>query len=367
MHIFIILWAILISTAAMAQTYDSSHGRLKVEKIVSGLEHPWAFAFLPDGAILITERPGRLRLFDGQLSPPVANLPPIAQVRQGGLLDVAIAPDYAETGVIYLTYSAFKGGGAQTQAASARLVRTAPMHLTDGKIIFQQEPPQRSGVHFGSRIVVVGDGSLFITVGDRGQRDEAQNTHAHQGGVMRILPNGAPHPENPFLNGGGLPEIWSFGHRNPQGAVLGDDGDLWTVEHGAKGGDEINRPLSGRNYGWPVISYGKHYSGFKIGEGTEKPGMEQPEFYWDPSIAPSGMAQVSGDMFPDWKGDLLVGALKYRLISRLTVEDGEITGEERLFEGAFGRVRDVRMGPDGAIWFATDSADGGIYRVTPAP
>jgi glucose/arabinose dehydrogenase len=366
MRILVIIWALLISSAAFAQTYESSHGQLRVKKVVGGLEHPWSFAFLPDGALLITERPGRLRIFDGELSAPIANLPPMASLRQGGLLDVALAPDFTTTGTIYLSYSAFMDGGAQTRVASARLVRKTPMHLTDGKIIFQQEPPQRTEIHFGSRIVVAGDGSLFITVGDRGQREQAQNTNAHQGGVMRIMPDGTPHPENPFLSGGGHPEIWSYGHRNPQGAVLGDDGALWTVEHGAKGGDEINRPQSGRNYGWPIISYGRHYSGGRIGEGTEKPGIEQPAFYWDPSIAPSGLAQVTGDMFPNWRGDLLVGALKFRLLSHLTVEDGVVTGEERLFAGAFGRIRDVRIAPDGAIWFATDSANGAIYRVTPA-
>ncbi|MGB0507507.1 MAG: PQQ-dependent sugar dehydrogenase [Pikeienuella sp.] len=366
MRILIAIWAMLISSAALAQTYDSSHGPLKVEKIVGGLEYPWSFAFLPDGALLITERPGRLRLFDSQLSPPIANLPPIADLRQGGLLDVVLSPDYSETGRIYFSYSAYKDGGAQTRVATAVLNRNTPMRLTDGAVIFQQEPVQRSGVHFGSRIVFADDGSLFITVGDRGQREEAQNTNAHQGSIIRVLPSGAPHPDNPFINGGGRPEIWSYGHRNPQGAVLDDDGDLWTVEHGAMGGDEINRPQSGGNYGWPVISYGRHYNGYRIGEGTEKQGMEQPAFYWDPSIAPSGLTQVTGDMFPNWRGDLLVGALKYRLLSHLTVQDGKITGEERILAGAFGRIRDVRMAPDGAIWFATDSSSGAIYRVTPA-
>lgn len=350
--------------------HDSSAGPLLVERVVDGLEQPWGFAFLPGGpeeGVLITEKSGALRLFaDGRLSAPIPGAPEVADRGQGGLLDVALAPDFATTGEIYLSYAAPDGVfAAQTRVARARL---APgPRLEDLTVIFRQEPSQSGGRHFGSRIVVAPDGSLFVTIGDRGEEGEAQNLAAHQGSVLRITRDGAPHAANPYLDQpGAKPEIWSFGHRNPQGAALDGDGVLWTVEHGAQGGDEINRPERGANHGWPVISYGRHYSGAKIGAGQRAAGMAQPVHYWDPSIAPSGLVVYEGDMFPDWRGDLLVGALKFRLLSRLDLEDGEVRREERLFKGAYGRIRDVRVAPDGAIWFATDRRDGGLYRVSAA-
>ncbi len=364
----------LAALPAAAETFESSAGRLSVQPVVEGLDHPWGFAFLPDfaetGAILITERSGALRLFEkGRLSPPIEGAPEVAATGQGGLLDIALAPDFAETGTLYLTYAAPAGiFAARTELARARLVRAPEPRLEDLTPIFRQDPPQSASHHFGSRVVVALDGSLFVTVGDRGQSEEAQNLGAHQGSVVRILPDGAPHPENPFLGlPGAKPEIWSFGHRNPQGAALDPAGRLWIVEHGARGGDELNRPEAGVNYGWPVISYGRHYSGGKIGEGTAKPGMAQPIYYWDPSIAPSGLAFYEGDLFPGWKGDAFVGALKFQLVARLDLDaEGRVIREERLFAGAFGRVRDVRAGPDGALWFATDENPGAIYRVSPA-
>lgn len=356
---------ILAPALAFAAGFDSSAGRLKVEPVVTGLEHPWAFEFLPDGAIIVTERPGRLRVFrDGRLSEPLKGLPEIRAERQGGLLDVALARNFEASGELYLSFSAPAGFfDSQTRVARARL---GDGRLEDVEVIFRQEPTQSASHHYGSRIVVAEDGSLFVTIGDRGARPEAQNPASHQGSIVRILRDGAPHPDNPFVGNtrGWKPELYSIGHRNPQGADMSSDGVLWTVEHGARGGDEINRPERGRNYGWPTISYGRHYSGAKIGVGTEAPGMEQPVHYWDPSIAPSGLAVYEGEMFPDWRGDLLVGALKHRLLSRLDVEGGEIVGEEQLFAGEFGRIREVRVAPDGAIWFAVDSRNGALYRVS---
>lgn len=355
----------LAPLGAAADIAQSSLGPLKVEKMVGGLERPWGFEFLPDGGIIVTERPGRLRIWrDGRLSPPLAGLPKIRAGGQGGLLDVALARDFARTGEIYLSYSGPVGlFSSQTRVARARL---AGDRLEGVKIIFRQEPAESTSHHYGSRIAVAPDGSLFVTLGERGQREEAQNPANHLGAVIHILRDGSPHPDNPFIgNGRGWrPEIWSYGHRNPQGVDIGPDGTLWTVEHGPKGGDEINRPLPGRNYGWPVIGYGVHYNGAKVGVGTAAPGMEQPVHYWDPSIAPSSLAVYDGSMFPEWRGDLLVGALKFQLIARLDMEDGAVVGEERLLAGAYGRIRDVKIAPDGAIWFATDSAEGGLYRVS---
>ena len=355
----------LSSTASVAQTFDTSAGKVTVQRVVDGLENPWAFEFLPNGDILITEREGRLRLLsNGRLSAPIEGLPDIRASGQGGLLDVALARDFATSGEIYLSYASPVGfRSAQTQVSRARL---DGLRLTDVTPIFTQEPAQSGGRHFGSRIVVADDGSLFITVGDRGERQEAQNPASHQGSVVRVTRDGAPHPDNPFVGGarGWKPEIYSYGHRNPQGAAMGSDGVLWTLSHGAQGGDEVNRPEAGRNYGWPAISYGQHYGGGRIGAGPRAPGMEQPVYFWDPSIAPSGLAVYEGDMFPEWRGDLFAGALKYQLISRLDMEGGKVMREEQLFKREFGRIREIRVAPDGSIWFATDSGDGGIYRIS---
>ncbi len=361
----IALIALLAPIAAFAQTFDTSVGPVKVERVVDGLDSPWGFVFLPDGDVLITEIEGNLRRFsDGILSPPLDGAPEVRALSQGGLLDVALAHDFDQSGVIYLSYASPVGfRSAQTQVAKASLTDEGLKNLTP---IFTQEPSQSGGRHFGSRIVVAEDGSLFITIGDRGERQEAQNPASHQGSVVRILPSGAPHPDNPFINNarGWKPEIYSYGHRNPQGATIDSNDVLWTLSHGAQGGDEVNRPEAGKNYGWPAISYGQHYGGGQIGVGTAAAGMEQPVHYWDPSIAPSGLAIYDGNMFPEWRGDVLAGALKYRLISRLDMEDGKVIGEERLFSHQFGRIRDIRIAPDGAIWFAVDAGDGAIYRMS---
>lgn len=370
-----ILTLLLMTTAApaIAEVFPSSTGRLRAEKVVEGLSEPWAFAFLPDfaetGALLITEKTGALRLFaDGVLSTPLSGAPEVKDSGQGGLLDVALAHDFAESGEIYLSYAAADGlFSARTEVARAWLVRGASPRLEGLRVIFRQTASQTGGRHFGSRIAVAPDGSLFVALGERGESDEAQNLGSHQGSIIHITRDGAPHPDNPFLNQeGAQPEIWSYGHRNPQGATFDKAGTLWIVEHGAQGGDEVNLPRAGVNHGWPVISYGRHYSGAEIGRGVAAEGMAQPFHYWDPSIAPSGLALYEGSLFADWRGDLLVGSLKFELLSRLDIENGAVVGEERLFEGAFGRIRDVRVAPDGAIWLATDEDPGAIWRITPA-
>lgn len=367
------LTLVLLAGPAAAETYDSSAGPLAVEPVVEGLDHPWGFAFLPDfeetGAVLVTERPGALRLFErGALSAPIEGAPEVAARGQGGLLDVALALDFAASGEIYLSYAAADGVfGARTEVARARLVRRPEPRLEDLEVIFRQSPSSTTGRHFGSRVVVAPDGSLFVTLGERGNRPAAQDLSTHLGKVVRIDRDGAPWPGNPFLGlAGALPEIWSWGHRNPQGATLDGAGRLWISEHGAQGGDEINRPEAGLNYGWPEISYGRHYSGAKIGRGTAARGMEQPVFYWDPSIAPSGLMIYQGALFPEWRGDFFTGSLKFALLSRLDESGGRIVAEERLFEGEFGRIRDVREAPDGTIWFATDEDPGALWRIAPA-
>ncbi len=340
------------------------------EIVARGLEHPWALEFLPDGAALITERPGRLRLLqEGQLSAPLDGVPEVHADGQGGLLDVALANDFAASGTIFLSFSQAGTGGAGTAIARATLVRDGEPRLENVETIFSMANKTRVGRHFGSRIVPAPDGTLFFTIGDRGDGERAQDMGDHAGAVLRIAPDGSVPADNPWADAtGSQPELWSKGHRNAQGAVWDPLTDsLWTVEHGARGGDEINRPQAGLNYGWPVISYGRHYSGGKIGVGTEAEGYEQPLYYWDPSIAPSGMAVYDGDMFPEWQGDLLVGALRAQLLARLDRnESAEIVGEERMFEGAFGRIRDVKVAPDGALWLLTDQNNGAVVRVSRA-
>ncbi|MBB4301131.1 glucose/arabinose dehydrogenase [Rhodobium orientis] len=364
--------ALAVSAAPVAaKTFRTDDYAVDVTAVASGLEHPWSLAFLPDGAMLVTERPGRLRLvLDGSLvDAPVSGVPKVYASGQGGLLDVVPSPDFADSNLIYMSYAERGDGGAGTAVARARLVREgSSARLEDVEVIFRQQPKTTTSHHFGSRLVFARDGNLFATLGERGQRPLAQDLSTHNGKVVRIAPDGSVPNDNPFVGtDGARPEIWSYGHRNPQGATLHPEtGELWTVAHGARGGDEVNIPMSGRNYGWPVISYGRHYSGARIGVGTHKEGMEQPVYYWDPSIAPSGAAFYDGDLFPDWKGSLFVGALKFQLLARLDVKDGKIVGEERMFEGAFGRIRDVRSGPDGAIWLLTDEANGQLLRVAPA-
>lgn len=367
--------AFLAAAPASAERFDSSAGAIEVKQVAGPLEHPWAVAFLPDGRQLVTERPGRLSIIRGDAVTPVEGVPEVYAEGQGGLLDVAVAPDFAGSGEIFLTYAEKRPRGTAATALARATLRFAPRpHLRDVKVLWRQEPPLRTDRHFGSRIVfdAAGDdgrGVIFVTTGDRGERERAQDLTMTQGKVIRLARDGGLPQDNPFITRkDAKPEIWSYGHRNIQGADLDPEtGLLWTVEHGARGGDEVNQPEPGLNYGWPEISYGRHYSGAKIGLGTEAPGMEQPKHYWDPSIAPSGLAIYVGDLFEGWRGDILVGALKDRMIVRLARENSVLTGEEeRLFKGAFGRIRDVATGPDGALWFVTDEPYGALFRAAPA-
>lgn len=367
----ILTFAVALAAAAPAaaqQRFASSAGELSVETVASGLENPWGLAFLPDGRMLVTERPGRLRLVgaDGRLSVPITGVPNVAGRGQGGLLDVVLDPGFAQNRTIYLSFSEPRAGGNGTSVARARLNERGTA-LEGTKVIFQQMPAINSTMHFGSRLVFDRTGALFVTVGDRySQRDQAQNPGNHIGKIMRIAPEGGAPADNPKI-AGWQPEIWSIGHRNVQGAALHPEtGQLWTAEHGARGGDEVNTPKAGRNYGWPVITYGIDYSGAKIGEGTSKAGMEQPLFYWDPSIAPSGAAFYTGAAWPAWKNSLFVGALAGQMLVRLSTQGETVTGQERLLEGLGLRIRDVRQGPDGFLYLLSDAADGKVLRVRPA-
>lgn len=370
--LYALAFMLLVSPAlALGRDVDTQKVKLRADVVTKDLEHPWGLAFLPDGGALITERPGRIRILTKSgLSKPVAGVPKVAVGGEGGLLDIAIARDFEKSGTIFFAYAEPGKGGASTVVARARLVRHgANPRLEEIKVIFAVTPKSQASVHFGSRIVVNDDGTLFITTGDLGQRDRAQDMHDAAGAVVRIKPDGSIPADNPAPDGKKMaPEIWSKGHRNIQGAVIDPVmGGLITVEHGAKGGDEVNHPEAGKNYGWPVITYGVDYNGKKIGIGTAAPGYEQPLFYWDPSIAPSGLASYQGEMFPEWKGDLMVGALKFELLSRLHRDSkGTILSEERMFEGAFGRIRDVVVAPDGAVWLLTDEDNGMIVRLSRA-
>jgi glucose/arabinose dehydrogenase len=342
------------------------------ETVATGLQNPWAMAFLPDGRFVVTERPGRMRIVqaNGRLGESLAGLPPIAAAGQGGLLDVAVDADFARNRTLYFCFSepdAAGGGANSTALASARLAAD-DRGLENLRILFSQQPKVDSRQHFGCRIVDRGDGSLFLTLGDRGsRRDDAQKLENHIGKIVRIAKDGSVPRDNPFVGRtGARPEIWSYGHRNAQGATLGPDGRLWTHEHGAQGGDEINVPQAGRNHGWPVISYGENYGGGKIGEGTAKAGMEQPLKYWVPSIAPSGMAFLTSDRYgAAWKGNLFIGSLKFGYLNRIELKDGKVAAEHKLLEDARERIRDVRQGPDGLLYVLTDASDGRLIRLRP--
>ena len=356
--------------ASAAQTFDSEQAELRLESVTGGLEHPWGLAFLPDGRMLVTERPGRLRVVTptGRISEPIAGVPEVYAVNQGGLLDVILGPDFEETNRIYMSYAEPGEGGGGTAVARATLDADART-LSDVEVIFRQEPKTRGGRHFGSRLVFKPDDTLFITIGDRGERERAQNLTINRAQVIRVEPDGDIPRDNPFVGvEGRLPEVWSYGHRNAQGAALHpESGELWIHEHAAQGGDEVNIPESGKNYGWPTIHYGEDYGGGQFGEGTKKEGLEQPIYYWDPSIAPSGMAFYTDDRVPAWTGDLFVGALAFRMLVRLDVENGRIVHEERLLEDVDERIRAVDQGPDGNLYLLTDAPDGRILRLKPMP
>lgn len=362
------LVAVATGASAQEKLIRSEKGPLRLATVASGLEAPWGLAFLPDGRMLVTERPGRLRYVsaDGKLSAPLEGVPRVFAVGQGGLLDVALDPRFAENRSIYLSFSEPVDGKARTAVARARL---GADRLEDLQVIFRQEPAVDARHHFGSRLIFDREGHLFVTLGDRGsQRDSAQDLGTHIGKVVRIDPDGGVPAGNPFVGrAGAKPEIWSYGHRNVQGAALHPlTGELWTHEHGPRGGDEVNIARAGRNYGWPVITYGREYHGPKIGEGTAKAGMEQPLHYWVPSIGPSGMAFYTADAIPGWKGSVLVGALASMQVARLEFgPDDKVKHEERIAIGE--RVRDVRQGPDGAVYLLTDMGPGSrILRLTRA-
>lgn len=349
----------------------SSAGDLRVEVVADGLSHPWALAFLPDGPMLVTERPGRIRLVSpqGELSAPLAGAPRVWASAQGGMLDLILDRDFSANATVYFCFAEPVDGGGRTALARARLVDGPRPGLGDVQIIFRQEGPLSAGYHYGCRIVQAPDRNLFLTLGDHyTPRDQAQNLANHLGKIVRVAPDGSVPPDNPFLGRpGARPEIWSYGHRNPQSLAINPaSGQLWEIEHGPRGGDEVNIILPGRNYGWPVIGYGIDYSGARIHESTHKEGMEQPIKYWVPSIAPSGMAFLAADLFPTWRGSLFTGALAGRMLSRLSIDGDKVTGEERLLEKLGERIRDVREGPDGALWLLTDNDPGRILRLSPA-
>ncbi|MFP4328554.1 MAG: PQQ-dependent sugar dehydrogenase [Paracoccaceae bacterium] len=335
----------------------------EVTLVADGFQGPWSLDFLPDGGFLVTEKRGRLwHLDEAGARQEITGLPEIADLGQGGLLDVVVPRDFRESRELLFTHARPLEGGAGTALAAARWPEGSD-RLEDLRILFEMTPGSSAGRHFGSRLVEGPEGHLFFTIGDRGEMQASQDLSRHNGSVIRLNRDGSVPADNPFVDeSDALPEIWSYGHRNPQGAALDLDGRLWLHEHGARGGDEINRIRKGANYGWPVISYGRHYSGEPIGEGTSKPGMEQPEFYWDPSIAPSGLAIYSGELFPEWRGDFLVGSLKF---DHIAVIGGDPLSEQGRIEGPqTRRVRDVTEAPDGTIWFINEP-DGAIYRLAP--
>jgi glucose/arabinose dehydrogenase len=345
--------------------------RFSVVTVASGLDHPWGLQFLPDGRMIVTERAGRLRLVTakGQLSPPVAGVPAVlTNSGQAGLFDVALDPGFAQNRTLYLAYFERRPNGQGLSVARAKFEDGASPKLAELKVIFRAQPESGPAINLGGRLIANKDGTLFVTVGDRfTERDKAQDLSADNGKIVRINTDGSIPKDNPFVSRkGARGEIWTLGHRNPEGlAIRPSDGSLWDVEHGAKGGDEINLVKPGHNYGWPVITYGVDYSGEKIGEGYAKPGMDQPVYYWDPSIAPSGMAFYTGDLFPQWKGNLFIGALKFKDVRRLVMKGDRIVGEEVLLSNLNERIRDIRQGPDGALYILTDNAKGRILKLAP--
>jgi glucose/arabinose dehydrogenase len=359
---------ISLSCAGENRSSRSEKHNFNIVTLVEGLQNPWSIAWLPEGRMLITERAGRLRIVskDFRLDPQlVEGLPDIIVRGQGGLFDVAVHPDYKENGWIYISYNGTGEGGHGTELMRAKL---DGHRLIDQRVLFRLQPKSRTDLHFGGRIVFDGKGHVFLTLGDRGEMHRAQRLEDHAGSVIRLNEDGSIPKDNPFVNRkDAKPEKFTYGDRNMQGSALHPKtGELWTHEHGPQGGDEVNIMRPGRNYGWPVITYGANYgTGTKIGQGTHKAGMEQPIHYWVPSIAPSGMAFYEGDKFPNWRGNLLVGSLKDDMLVRLELDGEKVTKEERLMKGAIGRIRDVRVGPDGYVYLLTDERRGVLARLEP--
>lgn len=356
----LIVFAVAVGLADLAKadgTVETSLGDLEITAMATGMDEPWGLAFLPDGRFLVTERDGRLLLFPaaGGEGQPLSGLPKVFAKGQGGLLDVMVPRDFDQSRAVWLSYSEPQGRGAGT--AMGRGILSDAGQLTDFKKLFSAPVGGTGGRHFGSRLVEAADGSIFLTIGERGTPDLAQDPRRGEGKVMHFQPDGTP--VTATLKDG-LAGLHSLGHRNPQGAALDADGQLWVVEHGAQGGDELNRIGAGLNYGWPIIAYGKDYDDSKLGIGRSAPGLEQPVHYWDPSIAPSGLMFYSGAMFPEWQGDVFTGSLKFNYIARL--DPDQTFAEEAITAGETGRVRDVRQAPDGAIWFLS-VVDGAVYRI----
>ncbi len=364
--LMVVATATVMAGSALAQP-NNAPGTVRAVTVIDGLENPWGMAFLPDGGILITEREGRLRrVVDGVLQPqPLAGVPPVDARGQGGLLDVTLHPDFANTQWVYLSFAHPAGDGLNnTRVVRGRLTEAG---LVDVETIFDAQPAVRSTAHFGSRLAFAPDGSLYITVGERNQRNRSQDLQDHNGSVIRLTEHGQVPTDNPFVGrSDARPEIFSWGHRNPQSLAVNPwTGTVWAIEHGPRGGDEVNILKAGANYGWPVITYGREYSGFAIGEGTEKAGMEQPQHIWVPSIAPSGMAFYTGAVYPGWAGSLFVGALAGQTLARLSLDGDAVIDEERLLTNQVGRIRDVRQGPDDKLYLLTDEADGRLIRLDP--
>ena len=361
---------VLATGTAWASAQAPVSAALRVQTVATGLEHPWALAFLPEGGYLVTERPGRMRIVDeqGRLGPALGGVPEVAVRGQGGLLDLALDAGFERNRTLYFCFSEPAEAGTSSTALARATLPAGSARLEDVRVIFSQQPRVASPLHFGCRIVQMPDGHLVLALGERYHRmQEAQKLDNHLGKLVRLTPDGAPAPGNPWIGrAGARPEIWSYGHRNPQGATLGPDGRLWMHEHGPQGGDEINLPLPGRNYGWPVVTFGEQYGGGPIGEGiTAKPGMEPPLYHWTPSIAPSGMAFLTSDRYgAAWRGNLFLGSLKFSQLVRLELVGARVVREHRL-DGVGERVRDVRLGPDGLLYLLTDSPKGRLLRVLP--
>ena len=353
-----------MTVIAEERTVESRSGPVKVETLADGLENPWGMAFLPDGRVLVTEKVGTLRIVDkkGAVSDPIKGVPEVAASGQGGLLDVALDPDFKTNSLVYLSYSEPGDGGAGTAVARGKL---SDMTLDDVKVIFSQKPKVDGGNHFGSRLVFAPDGKLFVTLGERFKFEPAQDLQSHLGKIVRINPDGSVPDDNPFVGkDDALPEIWSYGHRNVQGAAINPKtGKLWTIEFGPKGGDELNIPEPGKNYGWPVVSWGTHYDGEDIPNPPTQPEFTDAIYHWNPVISPSGMTFYTGDVFPDWQGNILIAGLSSTAIVRLTLDGDKVASEDPIAMGS--RIRDVVQGPDGAVYALTDGGDGKLLRLTP--
>lgn len=364
--------AVFSSASATADTVNTERHKVAVNTLTDKLNKPWGMAFLPSGELLVTEKSGTLRrvTLAGNVSDPLSGVPAVVDRSQGGLLDVAVDPNFADNNYVYLSYSEADPAGGEGNSTAVMRAKLSANGLTEGRVIFRGAPKYKSGAHFGSRLVFAPDGHLFVTLGDRySAMDDAQTLDNHHGKVVRIKPDGSVPSDNPFVGKeGALPEIWSYGHRNVQGAAIHPEtGKLWTVEHGPKGGDEINIPAAGHNYGWPIATYGVDYDGSIISDKTHVEGTEQPHYYWVPSIATSNMIFYTGDQFPAWQGDLLVAALKGSQVARLDLHGDRVMHEETLFEEAIEqRIRDIEQGPDGYIYVITDDRNGQLIQIKPA-